>query len=106
MAVNVKDLDQVNDIIEITSSRGGTAFLEGKYIHLPNNLLSVIYQCAAKGGIGSLFNGDLPCRVMRVDQPKWQKGRLKLTLEFIPDDSPQEETPQDELSSIRNQNIS
>ncbi|MBD2317449.1 hypothetical protein H6G05_11410 [Pseudanabaena sp. FACHB-1050] len=37
---------------------------------------------------------------MRVDQPKWQKGKLKLTLEFIPD-----EPPQDELSSIRSLNI-
>ncbi len=37
---------------------------------------------------------------MRLDQPKWQKGKLKLTLEFIAD-----EPPQDELSSIRSLNI-
>jgi hypothetical protein len=42
---------------------------------------------------------------MVADKAKWQKGRLKLTLEFIPDEPPQDATPQDELSSIRNQNI-
>jgi hypothetical protein len=52
-----------------------------------------------KGGVASLSTG-LVCRLMRVDQPKWQKGKLKLTLEFIPD-----EPPQDELSSIRSLNI-
>jgi len=35
---------------------------------------------------------------MMADKAKWQKGRLKLTVEFISD-----EPPQDELSGIRNQ---
>lgn len=99
VAIDVKDFDQDNDVIEITPNRGSTDFLEGKYICLPKNLLGVVYQCLNKGGVASLSTG-LVCRLMRVDQPKWQKGKLKLTLEFIPD-----EPPQDELSSIRSLNI-
>ena len=103
--MDVKDFDQDNDIIEITDSGSSTVFLEGKYICLPKNLLGVVYQCLIKGGVATLFNTGLVCRLMRVDQPKWQKGKLKLTLEFIPDEPPQDESLQDELSSIRNQNL-
>ena len=49
--MNVKDLDQLNDVIEIPYSRGNTDFLEGKSIFLPRVLLSVIYQCVSKGGL-------------------------------------------------------
>ncbi len=105
MTINVKNLDQLNDVIEIPYSRGNTDFLEGKSIFLPRDLLSVIYQCVSKGGLTALFDREIICRLMVADKAKWQKGRLKLTLEFIPDEPPQDATPQDELSSIRNQNI-
>ena len=102
MAINFKDFDQVNDVIEVDPSRGNTAFLQrGKDIYLPKDLGSIIDATLKTIGLNGLFSGDgIFCRIMRVDQPKWQKGRIKLTLEFIPD-----ETSQDELSSIRNQNI-
>ncbi len=65
MAIDVKDFDQDNDVIEITAS-ASTVFLEGKYICLPKNLLGVIYQCLIKGGVASLFNEGLACRLMKV----------------------------------------
>jgi hypothetical protein len=105
--MNIKDLDQLNDIIDIPYSRGDTDFLQGKNICLPRDLLSFISDLLGKSnsGLQPLFNREIPCRVMIVDKAKWQKGKLKLTLEFIPDETPEDTTPQDELSSIRNQNI-
>lgn len=106
MSIDIRDLNQDNDVIEITLSRGNTDFLEGKNICLPKNLLSLIYdKCLIKAGIATLFTSGLTCRLMRIDQPKWQKGKLKLKLEFIPDELPQDAEPQDELSIIRSQNI-
>jgi hypothetical protein len=105
MAINIKDLDQTNDIIDIPYSRGDTAFLQGKNIYLPRDILSLISSIlgSSQSGLQPLFDREIPCRVMMVDKAKWQKGKLKLTLEFIPDEPPQDESPQDELSSIRNQ---
>ncbi|NMF59513.1 KGK domain-containing protein [Pseudanabaena yagii] len=105
MAINIKHLDQENDVIEIFPAGSDTIFLENKYIRLPKDLLALIYQCVVKGSVGTLFSTGLPARLMKVDQPKWQKGRVEITIEFIPDETLEEEMPQDELSSLRNLNI-
>ncbi|MCA6597410.1 MAG: hypothetical protein IM539_14175 [Pseudanabaena sp. M046S1SP1A06QC] len=103
MAINIKHIDQENDVIEIFPDGSNTLFFGNKYIRPPKDLLALIYQCVAKGGVGALFSTGLPARLMKVDQPKWQKGMVEITIEFIPDETIEDEMTQDELSSLRNQ---
>ena len=74
-------------------------FLEGKRIFTANDLFQSIWSALTKGKIAQLMNSGLACRVMTANKEGWQKGRLVMKLEFIPDLQPEEVA--DELNIIR-----
>jgi hypothetical protein len=96
MTVNIGDIDQENSVIEVTASR--QEFLQGKGMLSPRVLRNLLYHCLLKGGICGLSDttSGLDCRLMA--DGVWQKGKLKLTLQFVPS-----ELLPDELDTIRNQ---
>ncbi|KZL48000.1 KGK domain protein [Nodularia spumigena CENA596] len=57
-----------------------------------------------------LFEEGIYCEILKLGAKNWQKGniRIKVTLEFIPDESSiiEPESPLDELRQIINQNNS
>ena len=63
-------------------------FMEGKATVLVNSLISHIADSIGQNSnrVGSLFDDGISCRVMKTNSPKWQTGRLRLTLEFLPDE--------------------
>lgn len=47
----------------------------------------------------SLFNNDMDCEILKAGSQGWQKGkiRIKVTLEFIPDEPEPIESPLDDI---------
>ncbi|NUN66349.1 hypothetical protein HCU40_16715 [Pseudanabaena biceps] len=98
----LKDFDQHNDIFEITDRI--PECLQGKRVLSANDLLQTL-RSALGAKTGSFLDSGVPCRVMAADKAGWQKGRMVIKLEFVPDPLPELQDKQiaDELSSIRNQ---
>ena len=102
MKIYVNDLDQGNDIIEVFSNEGGTEFLQGKRIYLPKELKNLISGLLWTSGskLQRFFDTGIRGRLMTTASPKWQVGRLILTIEFISDEDPS--TPPDDLDKLKN----
>ena len=87
---SLEDFDKFNDIFEIDTKRFMPTFLDGKRIFAANDLFQSIWSALTKGKIAQLMNSGLACRVMTANKEGWQKGRLVMKLEFIPDLQPEE----------------
>jgi hypothetical protein len=109
--LDVKDLDQQDDVINfITSIQGATNnlrdiirpninLLSGKTTLPPREFCDLLTQALSKGDITHLWNTGMPCRVMRNGKP-WQKGKMVISVEFIPD-LPDDPIKTDELDELR-----
>ena len=100
---SLEDFDKFNDIFEIDTKRFMPTFLDGKRIFAANDLFQSIWSALTKGGVTELMHSGLECRVVIADKTGWQKGRLVMKLEFVPDPIPelQPEEVTNELNIIR-----
>ena len=81
----------------------------------PNYVATSLYNALYKNGINfnqieqsqKLLSDGLDAEILRVGAKGWEKGklRIKVTVEFIPDQSelPQPESPLDDLRQLLNQ---
>lgn len=83
---DIKKLDLENDIIDLTERNNSVSFVGGKFTLFPKELIQIFANCLEKAGLSTLFYNGVLCRVMTTDKNGWQKGRLKITVEFIPDE--------------------
>lgn len=100
--INLRDLNKDDDLIHVTATRD-VVFLNNQFNYFVKEILNVAKVGIGKGLIGVL-NEDmgLECRLLQVEKGKWQKGKLVLTLQFIPDET----DSTDEISDIRkNKNV-
>lgn len=120
MSVDIRSFDPDNDVINVITympskqahGKGQSipcTFLNGQTTLFPKELKNHLYQALYKSGVSHLWIDNpsedaLPCRVMRNGQP-WQKGKIVISVEFIPDPIPDLESEQvkDELNVIRDQ---
>lgn len=92
---NFEDFDKFNDVFEIERVKPFPEFLENKRVFTANDLFQSIWSALTKGKVTGLMNAGIECRVMAAGKAGWQKGRLVMKLEFIPDPIPeiQDEKP-------------
>lgn len=93
-----EDFDKDNDVFEIEYTKPFPEFLENKKTFIASEFYGAVWSAAIKGKLASLFGTGIACRVMTANKARWQKGKLKLTLEFVPDEPL---TPVDELDELR-----
>jgi len=99
--MNLADLSKYDDVVHLTDGRN-SGFMEGKTTVFVGELINAVQNCLSKGGIRSLAEDiSLQCRILQSNQGKWQKGKLILRFEFVPDESPKTEN---ELDELRKQN--
>lgn len=80
-----KDLNLQNDVVEILD-RGTSTLepLEGKWVFVINDFVRVILEQLKKVKIHYFYSG-IPARVLIADKGGWQKGKLYIRFEFVPD---------------------
>ena len=84
----MKDFNLDDDVIDFSINNGLPEFMQGKATVLANTLIDQIGHSLGNNanGVKGLFGDGITCRVMKTDNPQWQQGTLKLTLEFLPDE--------------------
>jgi hypothetical protein len=84
----MKDFDLDNDVVDFSVNGGLPEFMKESPTVLVNSLISHIADSLGRNsnGVRELFDDGISCRVMKTTSPKWQEGRLKLTLEFVPEE--------------------
>jgi len=80
-----KDLNSQNDVLEILDRSPSTLEpLEGKWVFVVNDFFRVILEQLKKVKIHYLYSG-IPARVLVSEKGGWQKGKLYIRFEFVPD---------------------
>ncbi|MBW4647988.1 MAG: KGK family protein [Kastovskya adunca ATA6-11-RM4] len=104
MENNFESLDGDNDVISVCQD--GRIFIDNctfKKIELLKNLTGVIrnYENNYSGNRGQWaekkldwFSEGIDCEVIRADGKGWQTGKVRITLEFAPDEP---ESPLDDI---------
>ncbi len=84
----MKNFDLSNDVVDFSINQGSPDFMQEKETVLVNILIDHLKESLAchSSGLADLFGDGIACRVMKTNNPKWQKGRLKLVLDFLPDE--------------------
>lgn len=91
--ISFNEFDKSNDVFEVERVKPFPEFLNGKWIFTANDLYQAIWTGLTKGNLTNLMHSGLSCRVMTANKATWQKGKLVIRLEFVPD-------PPDEPLSI------
>lgn len=86
--IDIKSLDLENDIVDFTERNSSASFVSGKYTLFPKDLISILATCMEKAGLSTMFSSGVLCRIMTTDKNGWQKGRLKVIIQFVPDEEP------------------
>jgi hypothetical protein len=84
----MKNFDLSNDVVDFSINQGSPDFMQDKQTVLANILIDHLNEALAShsNGLSDLFGDGIDCRVMKTNNPKWQKGKLKLVLDFLPDE--------------------
>lgn len=86
--IDIKNLDLENDIIDLTERNNSANFVGGKYTLFPKDLITILTTCMERAGLSTMFSSGVLCRIMTTDKNGWQKGRLKVIIQFVPDEEP------------------
>jgi hypothetical protein len=82
--MNLSDLNQDDDVVHLTDKQ--CSLVAGNPNLFVGKLMELVQASLEKSSLKS-FREDtgLECRILQSEKPKWQKGKLVLRLEFIPD---------------------
>jgi len=81
---DLSDLDQNDDIVH--ANDGSWRFLTGKNPMFVGDFIETMKEALLRGGMGILReNEGMECRVKKQGDEQWQKGRIILKLQFVPD---------------------
>ena len=82
---NVSELNENDDIIHVTQQKD-IVFLNGQQTFFVKEIKEIAKNGLQRGSISPLKEDvGLECRLLKSGG-KWQKGKLVLTLQFIPDE--------------------
>jgi hypothetical protein len=95
--INLSDLNGDDDVIHVTQQKD-VVFLNGQQTFFVKEINAIAKNGIQKGLMPPLKEDvGLECRLMQSDTGKWQKGKLVLTLQFIPDGT----NSTDEINDLR-----
>ena len=84
----MKNFDLSNDVVDFSINQSSPDFMQEKETVLVNILIDYLKESLAShsSGLADLFDNGIVCRVMKTNNPKWQRGKLRLSLDFLPDE--------------------
>jgi hypothetical protein len=75
-----------NDVVSIDRKKSPLGFSTFKVIELTENLANRMGQEFDNETLAAWILEGIPCEAMETTGGGWQKGKVRISLEFIPDD--------------------
>ncbi|MFB2875894.1 KGK domain-containing protein [Floridanema aerugineum] len=85
-------LDLENDIVSGITEK----ILGGRRTFTAEDLLKSLKEYLSTEGYKGFFENGIDCKILKPGK-NWQKGKIRITLEFCPDEQTQPPSPLDDL---------